>query len=246
MWLNSISGNKIIQRLCKIYDSILFDEIQDLAGRDIEILSLLMKSKISIVCCGDSKQATFKTHNAKKYKSKTGRNIWEFIMELKRDGLITVDINLNSRRFNEQICSFANKVFPSDYPITTIMRDITEHDGVFLIEKYDVEKYYNIFHPQVLKYDVKTNSIDYHSINFGACKGETFDRVLIFPNKKFVDFIMKGTALNAPEKYYVAVTRPKYSLAIVLDSIPQLLNGYEEYIISQNSTSIRSLKFIAD
>lgn len=42
----------------------------------------------------------------------------------------------------------------------------------------------------------------------------TFDRVLMCSDDTFDEFL-KGTPLSAPSKYYVGVTRPKYSLAIV-------------------------------
>ena len=101
------------------------------------------------------------------------------------------------------------------------MTEETEHDGVYLIKKEDAGDYYACFKPQILKYDSKTVIDGYRSVNFGACKGETFDRVLIYPNKVFQNFILKGKALASPEKYYVAVTRPKYSIAFVLEVFPE-------------------------
>ena len=64
--LNKDSGRKVIQRLEEIYKAIFFDEIQDMAGYDIEIIRMLIESAVYIVCCGDNKQATYATHNAKK------------------------------------------------------------------------------------------------------------------------------------------------------------------------------------
>ena len=201
----------------------------------------LLDSDIFITCCGDNKQATFSTHNAKKNKNQTGKNIWQFFEGLNN---VQIEENLASRRFNQDICCFANTIFPSDDPMVTVMKDETEHDGVFLISQDDVEIYYQKFHPQVLRFDARTKIEKYYAVNFGACKGETFDRVLIYPNRPFEDFVMKNKALNAPQKYYVGVTRPKYSIAIALKAVPMKLDGYEETVISCGNIQIRSLRYI--
>ena len=237
------SDGKIINRLSEIYSNIYFDEVQDLAGYDIELLKLLLDSDISITCCGDNKQATFSTHNAKKNKNQTGKNIWQFFGSLEN---VEIEKNLASRRFNQDICCFANRIFPIGDPITTIMDEKTEHDGVFLISEDDVEAYNQQYHPQVLRYDAKTVIEKYHAVNFGACKGETFDRVLIFPNGPLTNFVMKGTVLNSPEKYYVGVTRPRYSIALVLKTVPKTLRGYKHVEIDCMQKIIKALQYIPD
>ena len=240
--LNQRSGGQTIKRLEEIYSNIYFDEIQDLAGYDIELLKLLMDSSISITCCGDNKQATFKTHVTKKNKNQTGTNIWEFFRQLDADGLVQVERKLASRRFNWDICCFANAVYPVGDAITTIMDLETEHDGVFLINEADVESYYNCFSPQLLRYDTRT-TVDRACIIFGICKGETFDRVLIYPNGPINNFILKGTALSSPEKYYVGVTRPRYSIAFVMKNLPKQLNRFEEIKIAVSDGEINALKY---
>ncbi len=242
-FLDKKSNGKIIGRLSEIYSNIYFDEVQDLAGYDIELLKLLLDSGISVTCCGDNKQATFRTHNAKKNKNQTGKNIWQFFRGLDN---VEIEKNLASRRFNRDICCFANKLFPVGDPITSIMDEETGHDGVFLIDQSDVDAYFYEFRPQVLRYDAKTVIEKYHAVNFGACKGETFDRVLIYPNGPLMDFVLSGKALKAPEKYYVGVTRPRYSIAFVMQKIPKKLSGYEEMAITCGNTQIRCLKYIVE
>lgn len=143
-YLNEKSNGKIVGRLTEIYSNIYFDEVQDLAGYDIELLKMLLDSDISITCCGDNKQATFSTHNANKNKKQTGKNIWQFFRGLHN---VNIERNLASRRFNQDICYFANMLFPVGDPITTIMNEKTEHDGVFLIDKSDADAYYKQFRP---------------------------------------------------------------------------------------------------
>ena len=240
--LNKLSDGKSVKRLEEKYSNIYFDEIQDLAGYDIELLRLLMDSSISTICCGDNKQATFKTHITKKNIRQTGTNIWEFFRQLETKGVVQIERNLASRRFNWDICCFANTVYPDGDSITTIMSDITGHDGVFLIKDMDAEPYREHFMPQSLRFDAKTK-VKHSCINFGACKGETFDRVLIYPNGPLNRFILNGMALKSPEKYYVGVTRPRYSIAFVMKKLPNALQGYETVKIRIGTEEIEALKF---
>lgn len=242
--LNTLSEGKVISRLAEIYCKIYFDEVQDLSGYDINILQLLCASNIDLFCCGDNKQATYSTHKTAKNKNCTGKNIWEFFSELNKKGLIKIEKNLISHRFNQHICCFANTVFPGAGIISTIMDKKTEHDGVFLINRKDVSCYYNYFLPQVLRYDSKELADGYNSVNFGACKGETFDRILIYPNNVFKEFILKDKAIRSPEKYYVAATRARYSIAFVLDSFPKKsLKNFRETEILVDNVVLKAYKF---
>lgn len=241
--LNRLSAGRVFHRLEAVYDRIYFDEVQDLSGYDIEIIRHLIDSKIAVTCCGDNKQATYSTHNAKKNKKLTGANIWVFFSELENQSKATIQKNLNTRRFNSQVCSFANKVFPAGDTISTIMTTETEHDGVFLIASADVDAYYNHYQPTVLRYDAKTTVPMFQTVNFGACKGETFDRILIFPNGPLKNFLLKNTALSSPEKYYVAVTRPRYSVGIVLDKLPKTVAGFSETKIILGDREVMCWKY---
>lgn len=242
VYLNLESKGMVIERLEKIYSHIFIDEIQDMTGDDLNIIELLMDSAIVTVCVGDNKQATYKTHNTQKRKKHAGANIWTFFNYLESTGKAKFEYSLVSKRFNQRICNFANFVFPNQNEISTCMKEKTEHDGVFLILRKDVPIYYNYFEPTVLKYDKNTSTEGYCSLNFGQCKGMTFNRVLIYPNDTFKDFIW-GKKLKSPYKYYVAVTRPKYSIAIVLDEFPD--NPlYRTEIIKLGDEEITAKRFV--
>ena len=83
----------------------------------------------------------------------------------------------------------------------------------------------------------------YTSVNFGASKGETYNRVLIFPNKPFKQFLLESKALSSPEKYYVAVTRARYSLAFVLETLPDQIEGFMKESIMVGEREIIVLKY---
>lgn len=216
---NIKSNNKVIQRLGEIYSHIYIDEIQDLAGEDIEILNLLFNSKIQIQCVGDVKQSTYTTYNAKKNKKITGIHLIDFFKELERKGIITLLFNNKTRRFGREICEFSNSICnDKNNRIESDKIYKEENQGVYLLDKKGFENYFKIYKPTILKFDAKTK-IDYDSLNFGQCKGMMFDRVAIFPNKKYKEFLQNGTSLDSPCKYYVSATRARYSIVFVVEKL---------------------------
>lgn len=243
LYLDDISNSRVVNRLQEMYSHIFIDEVQDMAGYDLNIIEVLMKSNISIICVGDNKQATFKTNNSTKNKKMTGTNIWMFFKNMVNEGIAKIEKKLVSRRFNRKICSFANEVYSNENNMTTSMSDVTEHDGVVLIAKDDLAKYYNYFCPTVLRYDKKTDTGEYLSYNFGECKGMTFDRVIIFPNGPFKDFLLKEKVLKSPQKYYVAATRAKYSIAFVLDKLPEETDKWKKGVLNIGEHTIEVLDY---
>ena len=216
---NIKSNNRVIQRLEEIYSHIYIDEIQDLAGEDIEVLKLFFDSKIRIQCVGDVKQSTYTTYNAKKNKKITGIHLIDFFKKLESKGMITLLVNNKTRRFGREICEFSNSICnDKNNEIESDKIYQEENQGVYLLDKKDFEKYFKIYNPTILKFDAKTK-IAYESLNFGQCKGMTFDRVAIFPNKKYKEFLQKGTTLDSPCKYYVSATRAKYSIVFVVERL---------------------------
>jgi hypothetical protein len=242
VYLNKLSLGCVIDRLEKVYSHIYIDEMQDMAGHDLSIVEMLFDSEIEVICVGDNKQATYSTHNTRKNKRKAGQNLWEFYADKLKDGVATIEENMVSRRFNSNICAFANAVYPNTKNITTSMTEITGHDGVFIIESNDAERYFEHFNPAVLKYDRRTDVGGVLSYNYGECKGMTFNRVLLYPTKPLTDFLT-GKALTSQEKYYVAVTRPRYSLAIVVDKLPTS-TIFEPVDIPLGKMPIHALRFV--
>ena len=240
---NIKSNNKVIQRLGEIYSHIYIDEIQDLAGEDIEILNLLFNSKIQIQCVGDVKQSTYTTYNAKKNKKITGIHLIDFFKELERKGIITLLFNNKTRRFGREICEFSNSICnDKNNRIESDKIYKEENQGVYLLDKKDFENYFKIYKPTILKFDAKTK-IDYDSLNFGQCKGMTFDRVAIFPNKKYKEFLQNGTSLDSPCKYYVSATRARYSIVFVVEKLFENDNfKYTNINLEDNSIKVSKYK----
>lgn len=216
------SKGMVIERLAQIYDDIYIDEVQDLAGYDLEILLMLFNSKINITLVGDHRQATYSTNHSRKNKKYSGDKIINKFIEWEDSGLCSISYVHHSYRCNQAICDFSDSIYP-DLPKTeSKSTTVTGHDGVFFINSCEFEEYIEKYAPRVLRYDKRTRCPDCNCspINFGDSKGLTFDRVLIFPNGPVGQLLSKGDFTKVSKsaaKFYVAVTRARYSVAFVYD-----------------------------
>lgn len=235
---NESSNGAVLNRLSQIFPHIYIDEIQDLAGYDLEILKLLMRSKSNTLFVGDPRQVTYHTHHSSKYKKYKEGRIKEFIQN--ECGKISCEIDedaLNkSRRSNQIICDYSSRLYPEFKSSISILDETTGHDGVFLVRKDDVRHYLEKYNPVQLR-DKVTVVVDndFKCINFGESKGQTFNRVLIYPTKGFVDWISENNSKLAPtsrSKLYVALTRAKYSVGIVYNyDEKNNFEGIQKYVV---------------
>ena len=79
---------------------------------------------------------------------------------------------------------------------------------------------FNHYRPAVLRYDRNANTYGYPAQNFGNAKGLEFDRVLVIPHGPIKKYLEKGDVEDVKkslEKFYVAVTRAKHSVAFLYD-----------------------------
>lgn len=217
---NEKSSGVVFDRLSRIYEYIFIDEVQDLAGYDLELIKLLFMSNSNIVLVGDPRQTTYNTHWEKKNKQYQDGKIKEFIQnECKRVAVEIDEASLNcSYRNNELICKFSSKLFP-DYPIpVSNQNDEVEHKGIFFIKESDIDVYLAKYQPLQLRTDRrKPVNINFPVMNFGESKGLGFDRVLIYPTKPILDFILRNKHFDGASraKFYVAITRARHSVGIV-------------------------------
>lgn len=225
--VDSQCGSVVTSRLKSFYDKIYIDEVQDLAGYDLELIKLLFKSKIEIELVGDPRQVTYLTHNPKKNQKYVDGNLKGFLLEkcksLIKDNIYEELLNV-SHRNNHFICDFANKLYP-EYekvkPCKCCNYSEVEHRGVFLIREDDVSNYIDKYNPTQLKWSSSTKVNDNSdSLNFGESKGLTFDRVLIYPTEKMKAWMKdnnKKLESSTRAKFYVAITRARHSVAIVFN-----------------------------
>jgi DNA helicase-2/ATP-dependent DNA helicase PcrA len=217
-----------IRRFERIFDRLCIDECQDLAGYDLELVELLLKSDVLTLLVGDHRQATFATHAAQKNRQFAGAKIVDKFAEWESKGLCRVEHQNYSRRCVQSICHFADQFHP-DAPNTDSWNEATtDHDGVFAGRRRHIPEYVARYAPQPLRYNRKTNCDLGSPINFGASKGMTFERVLIYPHLKLKKFLSTGKLEDVGqerEKVYVAVTRARQSVAFVVDDIADVTDG---------------------
>lgn len=228
--VDKASGGKVIKRICQMYDAIYIDEIQDLAGWDLEVLDLLMSAEIKLVMTGDVRQAILSTTNSTKHPKYRGAGIVQYFIEHERKGSCTIGTSSVSYRCKQSICDFADALFPEfQQPTTSLNRDITDHEGIFLVKPEYVPKYVASIRPQVLRYSKDEAAYGDHALNIGVAKGQTFDHVLIYLQGTGEAYLATGRltkvlkgkvkpAFHIP-KLYVAVTRARFSVAFVYDGV---------------------------
>lgn len=223
------SQGEVISRISRIYSQIYIDEVQDLAGYDLELIKCLFKSSSKITLVGDPRQVTYLTHNEAKHNQYSDGKIKQFLEE-KCKSLITGNIDetslLASHRNNKEICDFSSKLYP-DLPVTTACNcpecriNSSVHNGIFLIREADQEKYLSTHNPVQLRWNVNVNAdTNYSVLTFGESKGKTIDRVLIYPTvemKKWMNDNSLELKSGTRAKFYVGITRAKYSVGIVCD-----------------------------
>jgi DNA helicase-2/ATP-dependent DNA helicase PcrA len=216
---NEKTDGSVIDRISRIYSHIFIDEVQDLAGYDLELLKLFFDSSSSIQLVGDPRQGTYSTNSALKNKQYKKANIVNFFAN-RIDNLIKDESSLLiNYRCNEQICDLSNKLFPNFQATTSGNKEVTEHSGVFLIKEEDTDEYLEKFEPMQLRDNKKkTVNENYRVMNFGEAKGLSFDRVLIYPTTPYIEWLINNrTELKetSRSKLYVAITRAKHSVAFV-------------------------------
>lgn len=215
------SGGLVFDRLEKIYQSIFIDESQDLAGYDFQIIESLLTSKIKTTLVGDCRQATYFTNNSSKNKKFKGSNIIDLFKQWESEGLCAIEEKNECYRSNQLICDYGDMLYPELTRTKSVGIKETHHDGIFYISKAEVEKYLKDYNPIVLRDTARTATLDLPAYNFGAVKGLTFDRVLIFPNGPIKEYVKNGNqeelAPVTKARFYVGITRARNSVAIVID-----------------------------
>lgn len=217
--LDDLSKECVIERINKIYSCIFIDEIQDFSGYDLEIFKRLCSSNNNLLLVGDIRQATYSTHFEQKNKKYANGGVVKYAKECIKSIIIDENSLNTTHRNNKSICEFANSIYPEMTPCDSDMEIITEHDGIFWVKDTDVDDYLKKYDSVQLRNDVRTKVNENFSVfSFGTSKGLSFDRVLIYPTKPILDWIVgksKELKGESRSKFYVAVTRARYSVAFV-------------------------------
>lgn len=233
---NELTSGLVVNRLSRVYPHIFIDEVQDLAGFDLEFVRLMLASETNVVMVGDPRQVTYHTHDEAKYKKYSDGKIEEFIIAECKKYDVEIDkktLNITFRN-KKDICTLANQVFSEYEPCGYQDQTATDHDGVFFVNPSDVNLYLRKYHPVQLRDKATvTVSPDYSVYNFGESKGLTFSRILIYPTQPMINWIVdrkKDLKFQSRSKLYVAITRARHSVGIVFDNKKGIsVDGIQEF-----------------
>jgi hypothetical protein len=76
---NEKSGGAVMDRISRIFPHVLVDEVQDLAGYDLDILAALARSSVRLLMVGDPRQVTYLTHHERRYQKYADGGIVDFL-----------------------------------------------------------------------------------------------------------------------------------------------------------------------
>jgi DNA helicase-2/ATP-dependent DNA helicase PcrA len=223
--VNAASESAALNRLSRIYDEIYIDEVQDLNGYDLEILSELFDASIDVSLVGDIRQALIQTNvQDPKNKQYKGIAIGKWFEEQERRGRLKIVHQHTTWRCNQEIADVADRIFPTSWGFPQTVSEsqaVTGHDGVFAVDTAHVDQYVRQFSPLCLRHDTRcAKHLDHlEFINITVSKGLGVDRVLLAPTQNVLSYFRRGTPLDERPScsLYVALTRARFSVAIVTD-----------------------------
>lgn len=233
-------GDKVEHRLSLIYSEIIIDEAQDITRKDLDIVKRLLRlSESQVRLYGDCRQSIIQSNRSStKNKSADKALLLDWYEDLKKENIpIEIEQFDTTYRCNAAIAEFSDWIFENIAEVGAIdfvktqsdNHKVTGHDGVFLVDYANVDKYIEKFNPKMLRHRSdrdykkrdKSDSSDVAFMNIGEAKGLTFDRVGILVPNTVTDLLnkRKPLVLETACKLYVGVTRARYSVAIFVKSI---------------------------
>lgn len=235
--VNYKSDGLVIDRLSRIFQYVFIDEVQDLAGYDLEIVKILTESTINVTLVGDPRQVTYHTHEESKYSKYQDGRIKDFILTECDSKSINIDedsLNVTYRNYRD-ICLFSNNLFPNMKPCGYVDQEEKDEKGVFFVDTKSINSFLSKYNAIQLRYDSRKKVNEQYSVmNMGLSKGLTFENVLIYPTQDMEKWLFDNNQAlsNAVRaKFYVAITRARNTVGIVISkkkyNTPRGVKNYE-------------------
>lgn len=236
---DKVSGGAVMQRLKQRFDRIYIDEVQDMVGYDLDLLERMLRSNVKLTLVGDHRQATLRTNNSSKNRGMSGILVVKKFADWKGGKLCSVSYETHTYRCQQSIVDLADTLFPGEPATVSKNKERTGHDGIFWLPANEVGAYMERYSPQVLRRSVTTDCMGYRAINYGASKGMTFKRVLIFPHKLAEKWLVSGDishVAGSAALLYVGITRARHSVAFVCAG-PAVVKGAQRVDLSLPSVA---------
>ncbi|MFZ2545073.1 MAG: UvrD-helicase domain-containing protein [Candidatus Saccharimonadales bacterium] len=219
-------NGEVVKRISRMFTNIYVDEVQDLAGWDLELILLFFKSESNVTLVGDPRQTIYATNDGGKHKTYRGGRIDSFLKEKGGNRLSyheDTETLKKSHRNNRVICDFSSLLFPDYSPTEECSCDNCVHTdsrmGIFLVHEDDLGAYKKNLPNNI---SLRWSGSGDDEMNFGISKGKTFDHVIIRPTEKMIEYLKAGDlkvfdSVETLSKLYVAITRARFSVAFIYD-----------------------------
>jgi len=221
------ANGAVERRLGLIYDEIIIDEVQDISRKSLDILArLLACASLRLVMVGDVRQSLLDSDlMSAKNKNADRLQLLNWYRAHESAGRLKIEEMTTTLRSNQTIASFSDAIFPAELcfaATTSANKEITGHDGVFLLREEHLNEYLHLYGSIPLRASAASGKhLNYLGFtNIGQVKGLTYDRVIIFPTKAMLELVSTGKAMadKSACSFYVAVTRARNSVAIIVDA----------------------------
>lgn len=227
---NKKSDGAVIDRISRVFPNVFVDEVQDLAGFDLDILATFARSSARLFMVGDPRQVTYLTHHERRHRKYADGGIADFLRnELPKKVPVEIDeTTLNrSHRNSAAICAVSSRLFPN-LPASQACDCVgcrsgsAAWNGVYILRTADYAHYMAAVRPMQLRDKITSKGVDIGSpaMNFGESKGRGFDHVVILPTEPMKRWLFDPATNLKPQsraKFYVALTRGRHSVAIAMD-----------------------------
>ena len=230
MRCNERSDGAVVDRISRVFRNVFVDEVQDLAGYDLDILGALARSSVRLLMVGDPRQVTYLTHHERRYQKYADGGIVDFLRnELPKQVPVHIDeTTLNrSHRNSASICAVSSRLFPALPPsqaceCVRCRTGTATSTGALIIRMADYAHYLAMVQPMQLRDKITSRGVDrrWPAMNFGESKGRGFDHVVILPTEPMRLWLSDPASNLKPQsraKFYVALTRGRHSVAIAMD-----------------------------
>lgn len=213
-------------RIKKYFDCVVFDEVQDISGRDFSFLEEVMKIDMNMFYVGDFYQHTYNTSADGNVNTSLFDNLIKYVERFQKAGITYDDKTLiKSWRCGEPVCKYVREQLGIN-----IYSNKGDQGGVEFVDSD--EKITEIWlNPEIVKLHYqKASTFGSGHRNWGDTKGEDcYQDVCVLLNKTTMQAYKKGNlqnlAASTRNKLYVAITRAKGNVYLVEEDHVKKLEG---------------------
>lgn len=209
-------AEKIKNRIERYFDCFMFDEVQDLAGHDFNLVQRILPTTKDCLMVGDFFQHTYETSVDGNVNSSLYQNFNKYLKKW-NSCRIKIDSSTlqKSYRCSPTICDFVK--YHLNINIESHRTDCTK----IIIVRTQEEAYSLYMDNSIVKlFLLDCRKFDCFAYNWGASKGlDDFQDVCIILNKKSLNLFEKNSLESLPSvtknKLYVACTRAKRNIYFI-------------------------------